>query len=1476
VRTLNVRLAIILLVIIVVCGTGINFIHYFQQKRNANFFLEQAELAKQEVENAQKDKNTKAETKALEKQLRNLEWYLSFRPNDLDVMETLGLIRAEHMYDPKSYGLAYGYLDKVVREDETRNKTRRKLINVAMLGARYTDALEHINYLLKETPEDPEFTQLLGECEEAMSEYENAQQSYEKAIEYSPKQVDSYSRLAKLLRERMEQPKEAYECMQNMIKNNPTSAKAYIYLGEYWQSIDSKDEAKKASGKDMDPNNEAMKAAKKALELSPDDVDGLLLAARCEMALNDLEKARKYAERDMEIHKDSIPIYTTLADILMRSKDLEKAIKILDQGLKETQDAPLLLWFRANLLIENGNLDEGKKTIEKLQTTAYPKPMIDFLNARISFVQKDWAEASRRLEKVRPSLSMWPKMLIQADLCLGFCYGQLHSVDQQISAYRRVLASDPLFNPARQGLTDALVAAGRFDEAVQEYYKLIQMKQIPPGGLISFANLLIKQNLQQKPDEQKWEPVEKMLDATEKANPDSFQITLLRTEMLHARNRDEEAEILLQKALDKNPKQIEFWNALVSVLALEKKWDQAEKVLADYQRQLGDSVDLRLARSEYLLNRYGTKAGEHLKKLEEKIDGFSDNDRLRLWNGLLSAARRAGDKDLIKQYIGLLAQKDVNNLDFLFLRIEQAANDLDIGALEETLKDVEKVEGQGPVWLFGRARLLTVKANKEGNLGLLDEALQNLTKARELRPSWLRIPSLMGSIYIQQKKLDQGLKWYLEAIDLGEHNPMIVRRTVQLLFQKQRYADANKLLHQLDRLQVPFATELTRLWVQLLIQQGEFDLAMAKARQAVSEKSNEYKDHLWLGQILGVAARRAKAQKQTDQFQEFAVEAEKSLRRAVELKGDVPETWVALVEFLSSTDKISEAEEAVNQASGKIPAEQAPIALAHCYEVIGKNDQALEQYKLAIAAKPDDPMVVPNVADFYQRIGKTTEAETLMQRIINGKVKADDASLFWARRNLALITAAKGGLLNMEAAQKLIDQNLSSVGNSTDDLRIKVKLDSLDPRRSRKDEAIKILTKMTEDQQATPEDRYALAMLYLSTETQLPSRAASTSKTKDGDNKDSSAWTSASNILRNLVSSQDNEPRYLAVYARELLDHGDVAGAELYLNKLITNFPNNAVTIILQAEVLARRNQYEESLDLMKRFVDLKTAVPADRSKRVQMMAGTMEQIAQRLKDPDQKTMADRFVRTAELFYRQYVDEHPSQSLDLVIFFIHQGQIDDAISTLEQTWQDSNPLYVSEVCMNLIQNGKESKDIAQRVEKVLTDARIKFNEYPAIILTLGDIRIRQDRYTEAEKFYRDVLENNPKHAVALNNLAVLLTMQGKKLDEALSLANKAIEITGPLASMLDTRACVYIAQGNGEKALADMEEAIADSATPVRLFHQAQAFNLVNQKYAASSNMQRALEAGLTKEMLLSPEIPAFEKLQKLAKEAGTSEESKN
>ena len=146
----------------------------------------------------------------------------------------------------------------------------------------------------------------------------------------------------------------------------------------------------------------------------------------------------------------------------------------------------------------------------------------------MTFAQKDWSEAVRRFEKLRPSLISMPILLKQADLSMGYCYGQLHNVDQEINAYQRVVKIDPFSTPARQGLTDALLSSGRVDEAVQQYSTLLMTQKLPASAMIPFVHLLIRQNMQRSANEQKWEHVMKVLDEAEKVNPDSEQIPLLR------------------------------------------------------------------------------------------------------------------------------------------------------------------------------------------------------------------------------------------------------------------------------------------------------------------------------------------------------------------------------------------------------------------------------------------------------------------------------------------------------------------------------------------------------------------------------------------------------------------------------------------------------------------------------------------------------------------------------------------------------------------------------------------------------------------------------------------------------------------------------------------------------------------------------------------------------------------------------------
>jgi tetratricopeptide (TPR) repeat protein len=106
-------------------------------------------------------------------------------------------------------------------------------------------------------------------------------------------------------------------------------------------------------------------------------------------------------------------------------------------------------------------------------------------------------------------------------------------------------------------------------------------------------------------------------------------------------------------------------------------------------------------------------------------------------------------------------------------------------------------------------------------------------------------------------------------------------------------------------------------------------------------------------------------------------------------------------------------------------------------------------------------------------------------------------------------------------------------------------------------------------------------------------------------------------------------------------------------------------------------------------------------------------------------------------------------------------------------------------------------------------------------------------------------------ATALNNLAFILALQSKKPEDlqlALESVNKAIEITGTISDILDTRALVYMAGGQFEKATEDMRLSVMVSPTPSKYYHLAMAELGAGNEAGARAAWQRAEAEGIAPE----------------------------
>lgn len=1435
-RTLNIRLAIVLLVISIVFGGGAYLLHGFQIEKNAYVFLEQADNAEIKAEAAGEKGNTWLKQESMKEAIQSLKWYVRLMPDDVEVRERLGLLYADWSKDRDAddkdrrflAGQAWGHLERVVALNPDRETARRKLVEMGIEGRRYQNAKDHLQMtLLQRHPDDAELWEQLAICQSRMGEHDKAKKSYEKAIECESDRVAAYFQLAILLRSRFSQPEEADQLMEKLVEVNPDSAQAHFLWAQYLYYTGLRDEA--------------LLEVTKALELDPRDIATLFLAAKCNRIKGNLDEARRCLSEGIKLRPDAFMLYVTQADIETRSGNRDEALVLLERGLLNTGRDARILYEMANLQINMGKLDEAEKIIAELKTTNLQRPKIIYLKARIEYVQEHWLAARKGFENIQGSRYV-ENEASKIDLWIGECYGRLGNREMQKKIWQKAKIANPANKAVIAKLINLDMASGKVDEAMAGIRELAESHQVVPGSVLVYARMLLMKNLRLPPEKRDWEAFNKTLDAAEKAVPDSTLIAIFRAKALVAQNRTDEAEKLLREARDKNPDQVAYWRSLAGLAYRNEDWEQAEKILDDTEKKFGDTPEQRIARAQHLLRRKGLEAGDGLRKLAENIEPYTDEQRLALWNGLLGGARRINDEQFVDSLCGKILEKQPDNVGIHFLLFDMALSSRDWPEMEKTLKEIERIAGQCSYWLMGQSILLYINATEEKDEktreAALTQALKMLAEARELREEWARIPLIEAGVYDALGKYDLSLEKYRQAFDMGERNPNGVIRMVKLLLRSRQYTEADHILRQIESERGELPIDLSRIGAELALRQGDNKRALELARNGSVPDSDKSLDHLWQGNIFGILGSNAKASNE-DNAAELLADAEKAYRRAVELEPKLSRTWTPLIRFLGIIGEMNKAEKAIEEAKKALPENVLPLVLAPCLEAMGKSEEAEKQYEEAVAVAPKDVGVAKVVAAFYARIGKLPQAEAQLQKIIDGKVDGEPADTAWARRQLAQVYAVRGGYKYFQNARKLIEENLASPEASVQDRQFMARLNAMDPKATMREQARDSFEKMLDEQAASPQDQLALAKMYES----------------------AGEWIKAGNIIRELITTYPQEPRYLVVYIQTLLRHGEISSIEMYLDRLQGIAPDWFVTLALRTDMLCAKNQPQKAFDLLKKYADESASQSNDSDARFRLAADKLNQLAQTLTKPEQKPIADKFFKQAETYLREYVKNDPARNLRLTVFLGARGEMDEAIDLLEKSLDLNKPSDFSRASI-LLSHNTMSEQQAKRLDAVIEKGVEKYERHAALLQALAEIRTRQTRYNETEALYREVLASNPDNAVAMNNLAVLLALQGIKLDESLELVSKAIEIAGPLGSMLDSRASVYLAIGEPEKALADLADAIADSESPVRLFHQAQAFHKAGKIEEAKIAMQKALAKNLAPEMLQPLEVPAFEKLR--------------
>jgi tetratricopeptide (TPR) repeat protein len=1387
-RQLNAAFLVGLLAVTASLGVSVHFLHSYQVSRNSSALLDRAHRAE-----ADKDLNKTAE---LLNQYLNINrengptwaWYARV----VDGQSPSGTDR-RHVYLVYEQALGYHPGDR---------QLERRCADLALELKRYSDARRHLKVLLESAPKnsrgepaDPGLEDLLGQCDRGESKFPEAQGWFRKAIAHDKGQVASYDHLARMLRGELGQPVVADQLVEAMVGANPQSARAYLVRWQYQSDF-----RPAADPRDL----------QRALQLGPEDPGVLIAVAGLSERNGDIAAARKDLEKGLKIAPENPAFPLRLAQLELRDGHPDRAEAVLRAAV-DANPRPELMYLLADTLITQSKIDgtnQARDYLARLRKRGLREGYLQQLEARISVQRQRWSEAIVRINTARSLLADDPPMMAKLSLMLAECYGRLGLDDQRLDALLKAAGVETTDAAAGPTLAEELARAGKLDEAVKIHLQLVDRR---PESRLDLVRLLIRQARRQPSEQRNWHEVEQRLQQAEKALPTKTEeSTLLRADLLMAQGRLDEARTLVEAARSKEPSKVSYRIALAKIAPSQGDFTGALQILDQAEKDLGPSLELRLARLDAWISRGGPEAKAAIAELAKTRTQLAPADQPAFLEALAGGAIRLREIPLAREYLRdrLVLQPD--NLQVMMGLFDLVLEANDLAEASELVGKIRQVEGEeGTRWRYGRAVCL-INSARRGDTKGLSTAQTLVSEILARRGDWWGGPFLRGELAELRGDVDAAIPDFLRSIELGNSKPELARRLVGLLYQHQEFDQIDRVVQILQDRGVALE-DLTSITALNAIRKQDFARAIALARQAFPEASTRATDHLSLGRILLAAGRRE--------------DGEEELRRAVELGPAQPDAWLAYVGYLVQSKQTDAARDAIEEARKALPKDRVASTVAQCLALVGEAKQAEALYRTSLTEKPNDPATLRAAAGFYVDQRRYDQAQPLLAKLIDPKTGTSVADVAWANRARGLLGLGGGRPGGLDQALALVEQNLKANPYDFDDRRWRAIL--LAARTSRHPEAIRQLQALDASSRLSPSERFLLAYLYQAEGKPDQYRSE----------------------MLGLLAGKEQDPRYLAHFIAFLIGRNELDQAGRWLTDLKRQQPASLATLELEASLLKAGERNEDLLALLQ-------ARARQSPDEIGAVARLLDQFG--------------FAKQAEEAYQADVaraPEEPERSLALAQFLARQNRPGEAIEILKKAWTNCPPERVALTALTAYDTPSADQAQKSQIESWVVEAIQKRPDAAGLVPRLAAIRYRQGRYDEAETLFRQALASNSDNPQALNDLAWVLSQRDpspSKNQEALELVNRAIDIAGDNPTPLDTRAVIFLQLGQTDRALADLGRAIKLRPTSrVYHFHLARAHLLAKNEAESRRAFQRAEELGLKLETVDPLERESYQKLRR-------------
>jgi Flp pilus assembly protein TadD len=185
-HTVNTRFLLVSAGLVVIVGVGATLLHGIQLRRSAAILLDQG--------------SQRIKAGRPQEAVGYLSRYTLLTPHNAEAQ----ILLADTLAQTGNTNAAIKAYETALLRDASLHEARRRLVELSIAAERFSAAKQHlVEFLLPYTPNDGRVYYLLGLCHEGLGEYALAVQRFREAIERDPALIESYSRLAVVLRDKI-------------------------------------------------------------------------------------------------------------------------------------------------------------------------------------------------------------------------------------------------------------------------------------------------------------------------------------------------------------------------------------------------------------------------------------------------------------------------------------------------------------------------------------------------------------------------------------------------------------------------------------------------------------------------------------------------------------------------------------------------------------------------------------------------------------------------------------------------------------------------------------------------------------------------------------------------------------------------------------------------------------------------------------------------------------------------------------------------------------------------------------------------------------------------------------------------------------------------------------------------------------------------------------------------------------------------